>query len=334
MSLSELPPEVSQQLPDWKLQYGELIYIPYSDPPAFVFRSITLNEWSRIKLCLELDDPLLTDRIAGEILQACLLWPKDYDLDFLSTGDFKRLYAQVSDSSPFGSLKNFAKALERYRDKNQDLANLIYAFTSAAFPGISRERVGEFTSHQVMLHLVTAETILQRTFEVPGTGRREAPTPPSPDEVKAMRAQRALQRREAAINRAQSRRQHAMEQRAEEMGYPDDPTPMQQPGIDPAMLSSPVQAPPSMSTPRSSSGASRAIVGAHGFSSDADLVSAGLTRVGGGGPLRRGFTSDEILEQDDKPIDFPYEKREIKKVWDEPEDPAMGDQPIVFGPGA
>lgn len=285
MKLDQLPVEVHEQLPGWKTQFGELVYIPYAEPSAFIFRSINLEEWGQIKLALEIDDADLTDTTAAEIMQACLLWPKDFDLETLGIGDFKRLYIKLTEASPFGNLTNFVAALDRYREKNQDLVNLIFAFIAAAFPGMRRAEIAKFTAHEVFQHLVIAETILQRKFEIQGAEPKKAPTPVSPDEVRVLHAQKAMERREAAIAAARGRRRQAMETRAREHATSF--------GADPEEATRAAPIPTPAATP----------------------PSEGAERVGVQGARLHRYSAAEILKRRDEKIDYIREAETIDRIW-------------------
>jgi hypothetical protein len=267
-----------------------LVYIPYEGTPsAFLFRSITLQEWDRIKLCLDINDPVLIDTTAAQTMQACLLWPEGFDLEDLSIGDFKRLYAKLTEASPFGSIDNFLSALERYRTKHQDLVNLIHAFITAAFPGMRRHEIAQFTAHEVFQHLVTAETILQRKFEIQGAGPRKPPTPVSPDEVRVLQAQKAMERREVAIAAARDRRRRALETRAGEhaasFGAASEMAPPRQAPI-------PI---PAATLPQSSR----------------------VERVGATSALLHRYPTSEILKPTDDLIDYERERSTIDRILHE-----------------
>lgn len=308
MNLQDLPPEVVPHVFGWKLRYGELILVPYDDPELFIFRSITLDEYGRTKMALTFEDDQLLDDIAGQVLQACLLWPEDFDLDDLSQADFKRLYERVASASPFGSLKSFDAMLGRYRERHADLATMIEAFLSAAFPGISPETIAGYTSHQVGKAIVTAEHILQREFTVPGTGKRKAPAQLSPDEVKAARAAHALNRREAAIARAKERKRQRYETLSERASGGAPPPPQ---SSVPAPAATP---PPSMA----------------GLQPGDRLE--GVDRVGNDVPLRR-HTSSDILSEDPPMLDrdFKREKTQIEKIWQPPVEPGTEGEIILGG---
>ena len=192
MDLAKLPPEIATRVPGWKVQYGDLIYVPYDQHvvdygqvKAFVFRAITLNEYDQIKVSLEFDNPLLIDEVSGQVMQACMLWPEKLNLDMVEQADFRHLYDKVSSKSPFNSLEAFADFVERARVQHSDLKSLICAFIAAGFPKLSIDDVGLFNSRQLGQYLIAAEHILQRKFEVPGANpkKRKAPDPLSPEEV-------------------------------------------------------------------------------------------------------------------------------------------------------
>lgn len=199
-----IPPEVLQRRPEWKRIHGNVLYVPYTETTGFVFRAIKMAEWDAYKILQSLGDPTILDEAMGHILQDCLLWPEQFDLENLSKIDFDTLQQKVEEISPFGSVENFVKTLEQYREQHETVSAMVYAFLLLALPQLSHERIGQFTERELFTHLILAEKILDKPFPI--DLKKRAPTPIPPEDVAKLQGQGASERRQQAMSRAKARR--------------------------------------------------------------------------------------------------------------------------------
>lgn len=297
-------PVVQARLPGWKDQYGEVLHLWYGET-ELVFRYVGLDHHDQLEAAHSSQDPYRIDEAVGQVLQDCLLWPEDFDLEDMPQTDFLELNNRITKKSPFSDPAAMNDILERYRERYQTHIGLLVAFVQAAFPGLPMERIQRFTAHEAFRHLAIAEIILERKFPTPDAPnkRREAPTPLSPDQVRAAQAQRAMERREAAIARAKaSRARRNAAYGYHPQGY-DPALAGAQPDVGPASPSEAPLMPPVAPVPT----APRVPDYTRPMVQDFD-----------GAPKRRVYSNAEILKEDDTPIDFEGEANAIRHILDDP----------------
>jgi hypothetical protein len=190
--------EVQQRLREWKTTYGEVVHLDFGGR-EYVFRAITPKEWDRIQLATEIGDPALIDELHGDLLNACKLWPEDFDLDDLPITGFRQLYQAVQDASPFGSPQSFYDTLQRYRQRTQNLMGAVRSMLATAFPGLTQAAIDDFSAHRLFTHITLAEQILGTEFQVPGVTPQGPPPSMTPQQVRAAKAHAAMQRKEERL---------------------------------------------------------------------------------------------------------------------------------------
>src|SRR3990167_3487920 len=203
-----IPPEVLSRLPEWKRVHGTVLYIPQTETSGYVFRAISISEWQEYQRIQALGNVDASDEELGRVLQRCLLWPEGFDLEELSQVDFVTLQQKVEEVSPFGSIPNFLQTLEHYREEHETISALVYAFLMLAFPRLSIEEIGQFTTRTLFTYLVLAEKILDRPF--PLGDKKKPPSPIPAESVPQLNAQAGSERRQQAIARARAERAAAM----------------------------------------------------------------------------------------------------------------------------
>lgn len=207
----KIPSEITERLPKWKTRYGEIFYLPVGE--GFVLRPFTLGEFKLYALERQVDD------ITAEtnIVQTCLLWPENFDVEELSQADFEIIAQKLLEVSPFDNQERFLDKLETARANTEKLHNAIYIHIAAAFPVMSLDMVDALYPDKLIEMLALAEKILQRPIVIDG----EKQGPPSsipPEEVQALNAQKTVAQRAARKQRIA-----AMRERASGMSAPDIP---------------------------------------------------------------------------------------------------------------
>jgi hypothetical protein len=201
--MSAYSPEIADHLPDWKIKHGEVIYLDVGK--VFVLRPFTLGEFKVYAKQREVDE------VAAEsnLVQTCLLWPENFDVDNLNQADFVTLSEKLLEVSPFDNSQRFRDKLDQARAETDSLHNIIYIHISAAFPAMTIPMIDALPPDYLIHMLSLAEKILQRPVEIEGE-KKGPPAPLTPDEVRAANAQAAIAKRDKARGaRIERMKQHA-----------------------------------------------------------------------------------------------------------------------------
>ena len=119
--MANIPSEITERRSNWKIQHGEIFYLPVGE--GFVLRPFTLGEFKKYIL-LRSSDPIEAETW---IVQTCLLWPEDFDVENLSQGDFEILSQKLLDVSPFDNHDRLMEKLDESRELAESLHNAIYS---------------------------------------------------------------------------------------------------------------------------------------------------------------------------------------------------------------
>ena len=206
-----IPSAITDRLPDWKDRYGEIFYIPVGE--GFVLRPFTLGEFKKYSLQRQVD-PVDAET---QIVQTCLIWPEELDVENLSQADFEILSGKLLEVSPWDNLERFREKLDVARLEADNLHSAIYIHIAAAFPAMTLDMIDQLYPDKLIQTLAKAEKILQRPIEIEGD-KKGPPTPIPPDEVQALNAQKLIAQKAARKQRIAAMRQNAG------MSAPDIPT--------------------------------------------------------------------------------------------------------------
>lgn len=195
--MTRIPSEITERRSDWKVQHGEIFYLPVGE--GFVLRPFTLGEFKKYIL-LRTSDPIDAETW---IVQTCLLWPEEFDVEDLSQGDFEILSQKLLDVSPFDNHDRLMEKLDQSRELAESLHNAIYIHIAAAFPAMTLDMIDLLNPDKLIHMLALAEKILQRPVEIEGEGKAAPPSPTTPEEVRVLHAQAAIARKEMRKRRVQ-----------------------------------------------------------------------------------------------------------------------------------
>lgn len=212
--MSKIPSAITDRLVDWKTKYGEIFYLPVGE--GFVLRPFTLGEFKLYTLERQVDD------ITAEtnIVQTCLLWPENFDVEDLYQADFEIIAQKLLEVSPFDNQDRFLEKLDVARADTGRLHNAIYIHIAAAFPVMSLDMVDALYPDKLIEMLALAEKILQRPIVIDGE-KQDPPSSIAPEEVQALNAQKAIAQKAARKKRVAAMRQNASGMSAPTM--PSDP---------------------------------------------------------------------------------------------------------------
>lgn len=200
--MKNIPSAITERLPEWKYKYGEISYLAVGE--GFVLRPFNLGEFKKYTLQREID-PMEAET---QLVQTCLLWPENFDVEDLAQGDFEILSGKLLELSPFDNHDRFREKLEIARLEADNLHSAIYIHIAAAFPAMTLDMIDELYPDQLIKMLAKAERILQRPVEIEGD-KKGPPTPIAPDEVQALNAQKLIAQKEARKQRVAAMRQNA-----------------------------------------------------------------------------------------------------------------------------
>ena len=185
-------------LPGWKSQYGEVFYLERAGTSGYVLRTFKLCEFEAFQAQTKID----LGYAEQHLLQACLLWPIDFDWDDpkFTEAEFQWLLANLHAVSPYDNSERFMAKLKEKRERSESLIDAIYIHIAAAFPSMKLADIQELSCDAVLHHLALSEKILQRELEIEGQGRiKSEPTIVDPKAARAQRHHARMQKREQAI---------------------------------------------------------------------------------------------------------------------------------------
>jgi hypothetical protein len=164
----------------------------------FVLRSFTLGEFEIYQIEVTLDE----DAANEHLLNACVLWPENFDADDLYIADMNTLITKLREVSPYDNPQRFMDKLQGYRERRSSLVDALYIHIHAAFPGMAMSKIRELSCDAVLHHLAIAEAILGRDLEIKGPGIQSVSADKRQEaQAKAERHRRQRQLRQERLKR-------------------------------------------------------------------------------------------------------------------------------------
>jgi hypothetical protein len=202
LSVARLPPEVVEELPQWKYEFGE-VFLWKGGDPYVVYRGLTFEEVDEFNQILLHNQDLAEDLLVKRVI----LYPKGgFDIDDLPAASADNLLAAIKASSGMSDPKAFNTYLEQGRSYAQSIEGFGMAFISNAL-GIDPKAVRKMTLPVMARYIAMAEMVLGREFKFKtdqkDPKRKKAPTG-APEGVPVTRDQlaagltklRSMQRRQ------------------------------------------------------------------------------------------------------------------------------------------
>lgn len=142
----------NEQIDAWKAQYGPIYQVE-----EFIFRGVTLGESSRI-----FKSKMSSAEKEEELVRTAVLWPADFDLDYMPAGIVSSIADEIRSASGAGDPKVAKALLDGFRERNEtSIDHIMKALIIAAMPAYTDEQLDEYTFPKLLEKVALAESILR-----------------------------------------------------------------------------------------------------------------------------------------------------------------------------
>lgn len=190
-----LPPEVRENLLDWKKKYGEVFFLPELGGTGLLLKNFTLGEHEDYLLECQIDEEQANENLVNK----CVVWPKDFDLDELPTAAVSVILTKLTEVCPYDNPQRFFAALEAKRALVDTPKGQMYTFIVAAF-GMKLKEIQALNFEEIITHVAIAEKVLGQSFQLTSEGQLAAVPEQgmSPAQLQQMHRHKRMQEKRAA----------------------------------------------------------------------------------------------------------------------------------------
>lgn len=148
-----------QQIREWKKQYGNIFSIAIGSVD-FIFREITFAEFDDVYARQDSSDSAEAE---DYLVRLALLYPtlSDEDYDKMPAGVVTSIAEEVIDVSGMGNPKRAKAMLEKHRENNNQVRNLMKAFILATMNAYREEELDDCTFDQLAKKVALSEQIIK-----------------------------------------------------------------------------------------------------------------------------------------------------------------------------